>query len=111
MPNLTLTDRLADKTVDLDIAAAPSTVKIDDGRERAVAASAYLPRLKGYLPAHLVVYNRGPDELIAPDDKDWAVSLRIVSETLGMAYLAHGDYDLTFAEAMARFIQRVEKQG
>ncbi len=106
-----MVSKLIDKTVDLDVAAVPSTVKIDDGRERAVAASAYLPRFKGYLPGHLVVYNRGDDELIAPDDKNWAVSLRVVSETLDMAYLAHGDYDLTFADAMALFIMRVQKQG
>lgn len=104
-------ERLMGKTVDLAISAVPSTVRIDDGRDRPVLASAFLPPRKSEIPAYLVVYNRGADELIAADDKHWAVSVEYNNVSVGSHYLAHGDYDLTFAEAMAVFVKRVERQG
>jgi hypothetical protein len=113
MAVVTLIERLIDKDVDLDVCAVPTTVRVDDGRSRPVVAAAYLPpRGSSERPVHLVVYNQGPDELIAPDDKDWVVSIHYNREDdLGISYTAHGDYDMTFAEAMTRFVRRVERQG
>lgn len=108
---MNLTDRLVGKHVDLTHAAAPATVKSDDGRDREVVAAAFIPPGDGQNPVHIVVYNRGDDELIAPDDQHWAVGINYWNPTLGIHYLAHGDYDMTFAQAMVRFVERVERQG
>lgn len=105
-------EKLMTATVDLAHCAAPATVRSDDGRMRAVAASAYLAPAGINRGVHLVVYNRGDDELIAPDDQHWAVAMLYNREDqLGISYLAHGDYDMTYAEAIARFVTRVEQQA
>lgn len=105
-------EKLIDRTVDLAHCAAPSTVKSDDGQMRPVAASAYLPPAGPNRGAHLVVYNRGDDELIAPDDRHWVVSTFYNREdSLGICYMADGNYDMTYAEAIAVFVKRIERQG
>lgn len=104
-------ERLLNKTVDLAVSAVPTTVRSDNGQDRQVVAAAFLVPSKIELPVHLVVYNRGDDELIAPDDKHWAVAVHYDNRTMGVKYTAHGDYDMTFAEAMAVFAKRVERQG
>lgn len=104
--------RLMGKTIDLAVAAAPTEVKNEDGRMRAVVASAYLPSDGSQPGTHLVVYNQGDDELIAPDDQTWAVAVLYNREAaLGISYLAHSDRYLSFAEALARFVTRVERQA
>jgi hypothetical protein len=111
-------ERLLDKTVDLDQAQTPQWVQVE-GRKRAVVASAYLPPREGCLPAHVVVYNRehGAAFPISPDDLGWAVSILVQAGQDDSfldpkrSYLAHGDYDLTFARAMALFVRRIETQG
>lgn len=105
-------ERLMQATVDLTKSAIPATVRTDMGDERPVVASALLvPRKGGEILAYLVVYYRGDDSLVAPDDKHWAVGVLYDNFNLTMRYLAHGDYDLTFAEAMAVFVKRIERQG
>jgi hypothetical protein len=113
MSTLTLADRLADKHVRLDKAMIPPSI-VDLGMEgrRQVVAAAYLPNSMGYLPAHLVVYYRGNGNEftgVPPTDRGWAVSVMIHNGDDDV--LTNGDYDLTFADAMAIFVQRIERQG
>jgi hypothetical protein len=115
MSTLTLAERLADTRIDLTKAMIPPSL-VDLGMEgnRQVVAAAFLPPRMGYLPAHLVVYYRGndPDNLtpyVRHADKGWAVSLLVNNGDERV--LTQGDYDLTFAEAMAIFVRRIERQG
>jgi hypothetical protein len=108
-------EKLLRRNIDLGSATIPPAL-VDLGIEgiRQVVAAAYLPPREGELPAHLVVYYRGngnaPDTGVPAADRGWAVSVRVKKEDRS-TYLTQGDYDLTFAAAMARFVQRVERQG
>jgi hypothetical protein len=105
-------ENLLGKPVDLDDAQMPTTVQAE-GRRRVVVAAAFMPPREGELSAHLVVYNRNRSAAlpVSPTDRDWAVSVLVHDDEAQRSYLAHGDYDLTFAEAMERFVRRIERQG
>lgn len=105
-------ENLLGKTVNLDWATTPSTVEAE-GRPRRVVASAYLPpSSEGELHAHVVVYNRRYlFSEIVPENKDWAVSLYVQDDDQQQGYLVEGECDLTFAEAMVRFVTRIERQA
>lgn len=108
--------------VDLDMSEIPVTVQSDLG-PRTVSAAAYIPGLPGQRPAHLVVFYRGIKHrddtlnqaighglLVASGAKHWAVALLVHDEDEQRSFLWRGDYDLTYAEAMAHFVRRIEKQ-
>ena len=108
-------ENLLGKDIDSEFADVPKRVRADVG-ERDVVAAAYVQGKKYEYPAHLVVYYRGVDDetnlrSIPADDKHWAVGLLVHNDEMQQSVLTDGDYDLTFAEAMAVFVRRVERQG
>jgi len=108
-------EKLLHQDTDLAMLQVPRIVKSDVG-ERDVAAAAYVQGRAYELAAHLVVYYRGHSTWkvageVPADDKGWAVSLLVHNEDEQRSHLCEGNYDLTFAEAMAVFVQRVERQA
>jgi hypothetical protein len=102
--------------VEPTFARTPADVQSDLGK-RYVVASAFFPGGRGFNPAHLVVYNRGsehqrvqPTDVIPATDATWAVALLVHDEDAQRSYLTNGDYDMTFARAMAVFVRRIERQ-